>query len=324
MKRWLLPIALLILGTLLAVGAGWGTNLALGAAIGLKEGESLETVRPGARPAGDGDAVADGDDEDGDTADDGERPAAAGAMADSAPRGLDRKTYISAIMARNIFDSTAIGLVDEPPPCEGENCEYEASDLPVVLLATVVAEPMELSAALLMLENSNETNGYGVGDKILDATITRIETERVIVQRGDGREEFILATEQAASSRNDGVASAEPTGEEGISKVSEEEYVISRELVDQTLSDLDAVSKMARARPHKDGDGNVDGFRLSGVRRNKLLYQIGIRSGDVVHSVNGQPLTSMQEAMGAWQGMQNSSAFEFEITRSDIKKLPVT
>ena len=48
MKRWLLPIALLILGTLLAVGAGWGTNLALGAAIGLKEGESLETVRPGA------------------------------------------------------------------------------------------------------------------------------------------------------------------------------------------------------------------------------------------------------------------------------------
>jgi len=316
MKRWLLPIALIIVGTLLAIGAGWGANLALGSAIGLGEGQALDRVRPGAARA-----VADADGADEDEDDTGsERPARTADRGSSVPVRGSNPDYVSGIMARNIFDSTAIGKVVDASTCEGDDCEYEASDLPVVLLATVVAEPVELSAALLLQENTKETLGYGIGDKILDATITRIETKRVIVQRGDGREEIIVATEEGSPSSGPATSGTPVSDEEGISKVSDEEYVLDRGLVDQTLSDLDAVSKMARARPHKDGDGNVDGFRLSGVRRNKLLYKIGIRSGDVVHTVNGQPLTSMQEAMGAWQTMQNSSAFEFEITRRGQRK----
>jgi type II secretory pathway component PulC len=31
--------------------------------------------------------------------------------------------------------------------------------------------------------------------------------------------------------------------------------------------------------------------------------------------VNGKPLTSMKEAMDAWQSLQNEGGFNFEITR---------
>lgn len=311
MKRWWLPIVLLITGSALAAAAGWGANAALGAAIALGEGESLDKVKPGGGPA-----VAESTpDKPGDRAN-------ARVSEPPTPRGMSRKQYIDGIMGRNIFDSASIGkAVEDAPPCEGDDCEFEASDLPVKVLATVVANPEQWSSALLFDENAKSTAGYGIGDKVQDATITRIEEKRVIVQRGDGREEFLMPADGEIDKGSSRTASsgAEPS-EEGITKVDETTFVLDRSMVDTALGDLDSLSRMARARPHKDADGNVDGFRLSGVRRNKLGYKIGIRSGDVVHSVNGQSLTSLQEAMGAMESLKSGSDFEFEITRRGQKK----
>jgi hypothetical protein len=79
------------------------------------------------------------------------------------------------------------------------------------------------------------------------------------------------------------------------------------------------LSESARARPHRDVDGAVDGFRLSGVRRDSLLFDLfGLRSGDVVHSVAGRPLHSVDEAMQAWQHIEPLSpgdAVVVELTR---------
>ncbi|MFK7927671.1 MAG: type II secretion system protein GspC [Myxococcota bacterium] len=310
MTRWLVPILLFLVVTLLAVGLGWGANYGLGSAIALGDGETLDRVRIGAGGADPATAAPDSG------------AAVAAVEAAPTPRGLTRRQYIDAILARNIFDSTNIGNPgdDSDNPCEGEDCEYANSDLPVRLIATAVATQAMLSAALIEEENSKDYAGYGVGDKLLDSTILAIEWDRVIVKRADGAEEVILAREESGSTKSSSPVSSGNATDDGIVKEDDENYTISRELVDSTLADLDSVSKMARARPHKDSDGKTDGFRLSGVRRNQMLYKIGIRSGDVVHSVNGQPLTSMQEAMGAWQGMQNGSGFSFDITRRGQKK----
>ena len=111
-----------------------------------------------------------------------------------------------------------------------------------------------------------------------------------------------------------------PVTEESSNRGNEFLIGFQQEVVDTALGDLDSLSKMARARPHKDSSGNPDGFRMSGVRRNKLGYKIGLRSGDVIHSVNGQPLTSLTEAMSAMDSLKNGSNFEFEITRRGEKK----
>jgi type II secretory pathway component PulC len=91
-------------------------------------------------------------------------------------------------------------------------------------------------------------------------------------------------------------------------------------MIDRYMGNMDALSKLARARPHNDESGNADGYRLSGVRRNEELYQLGIRSGDVIHSVNGKPLTDMTGAMSALQQLQSGSDFQFEITRRGAKQ----
>jgi type II secretion system protein C len=238
-----------------------------------------------------------------------------------AAAGLTRKDYVDAIVKRSIFDSTKVGG-SSAGDCVGEGCDGERSDLPFTLLATLVAIPEDRSSALLFNENTKEAWGYGIGARLMDATILTIEPSRVTVQRGDGSREFI--TVQGQEDKGSTAASSEPPAEGDasgeVTQISDTEFEVSRSLLDRYMSDMDALSKLARARPHKDAAGANDGYRLSGVRRNEALYQLGIRSGDIVHSVNGKPLTDMGNAMSAFSQLQGGSDFSFEITRRGERK----
>ncbi|MFT7518114.1 MAG: general secretion pathway protein C, partial [Kiritimatiellia bacterium] len=234
--------------------------------------------------------------------------------------GMDRRQYVDGIMRRNIFDHNNVDKQDSKPACEGPDCaQGEKSDLPVMLIATLVKQPALYSTAYIMDENSKESKVYRVDSMLLDARIERIYTRRIIVVRGDGTREYItMGEDDKPESGDDPAASSSGGGD--VEKVGEEEYNISSELIDNALKNIDQLAKMARARPHKDESGNIDGYRLSGVRRGKLPYKLGIKNGDIVHSVNGIPLSSTQQALNAWQSLQNEANFSFDITRRGQKK----
>lgn len=57
----------------------------------------------------------------------------------------------------------------------------------------------------------------------------------------------------------------------------------------------------SRALLHLSADGEPDGYRLSAIRSTDLLYQLGIRNGDVIQRVNGEPITSIQASTALYQ-----------------------
>jgi general secretion pathway protein C len=76
---------------------------------------------------------------------------------------------------------------------------------------------------------------------------------------------------------------------------------------------------MGRALLHRGPDGQFDGYRLSAIRRNTLADKLGIKNGDVIHSVNGKSLNSMSAAMDAYQTLTSENEFSFEVTRRGEK-----
>lgn len=86
------------------------------------------------------------------------------------------------------------------------------------------------------------------------------------------------------------------------------------------------IMRQCRAIPHKAAAGTdeVDGLRLSGIRKGRVLDQLGFRSGDIIHTVNGRPVASM-EAMSELhhQLAQVDRPIRLEVTLSRSKQ-PVT
>ncbi len=89
---------------------------------------------------------------------------------------------------------------------------------------------------------------------------------------------------------------------------------IPRAVIDEILADPANLSRQARIMP-SIRDGVVRGLKLYGVRRGSLPRDLGFNNGDLVMSVNGLPLTGMDEAMTAYTKLRHVDKFVLEIDR---------
>jgi hypothetical protein len=296
-KRYL-PVLLVVGVTVFAALLAVGVNVGIGGALALPDGAEVKSAEVGSVAAAAGQT--------------------AGASVASKPRPRSKSQYVDEILGRNIFDHENMGSKAGPGTPGGS----VITDLKLRLVATLVAEPATFSSALIVASDEKDAvaNGYGIGAKLEDATVVAIEKRQVKLKRGDGSIELLVMDEEDAPVRT---ASRAPTGDDdeddGIEQLGENKYAVDRSVVEKYLGDLESVSRMARAIPHRGPDGQIDGYRLSGIRRNSALDKLGIKNGDIVHGVNGQGLTSMQGAMGAYSSMQSESAFNFDVSRRGQK-----
>lgn len=223
-----------------------------------------------------------------------------------------KEFYSGPILERNLFDPDAVAVVETVDTEDGR-----PTDLEVRLLATVVAVPVDYSSALIVEDKRGaRARGYGVGYSLLgQGVVHAIQKKRVIIRRNNGDIEYLDMSEDKGK-RTPAAAKA---GDGDVQRDGDN-FTVERSLLDEAMENMDKLATQVRVVPHKGAGGEIDGYRLSAIRRGTLFDKLGIKNGDIVHSVNGQTLTSTSEAMNAYQGLQNDSAFTFEITRRNKKK----
>ena len=84
---------------------------------------------------------------------------------------------------------------------------------------------------------------------------------------------------------------------------------------------LGALMKLAWVYPHKDESGRTDGYRLGGIRPGNILYQGGLRSGDVLMSVNGRATRNMAQVVLAHSQLRFRNDFEVVVMRRDNPRI---
>ena len=89
---------------------------------------------------------------------------------------------------------------------------------------------------------------------------------------------------------------------------------LKHEEIDSAM-EIESLTKLGRALLHRNADGELDGYRLSGLRSGTLPTKFGFRDGDVIHRLNDMDLHSVAAAAEAWTTYQDASEFRFQISR---------
>ena len=231
------------------------------------------------------------------------------------PKAMSLESYLKPIVSRSIFDSTKVNAKAPDVNPTGDSASA-LTDLDLRLLATIVAEPAEFSVALILNNKANQSQPYAVGDTLIeDAVVHEIKQKEVIIKREDGTLERLTTSKEEKSKKSKSKTdSKSKAGDEGITKDGNK-YVVDQEVFDELLKNPEKLYSQIRAVPHKDSNGEIDGYRLSGIRRKSVFYKLGVKNGDIVHSVNGRSLNSMSSALDAFNSLQSSREFSFDLTR---------
>lgn len=234
------------------------------------------------------------------------------------------------ILRRNIFDST-VGPLDRviPDATDGPTSpDATPGVLPLVpcsgnevkLLSTVASRyHPEWSFASIRQKKKNRL--CRVGDEVNNRTVSGI-TWRFLFLRGSADECYLDMFDDGkaakATPKKAEAKSVARTGTDdiksGIKKISETEREVDRALVDKLLSDPTQFLKSVRVRPYRK-DGQIAGYKLRRFSKGSPLELLGAKKGDIIHSVNGTKLTSVDQALNAYQNLRTNSRLTFSITR---------
>jgi len=150
------------------------------------------------------------------------------------------------------------------------------------LLGTVTGTGIEPMAVIRKKAGRLERL-YAPGDIVDRAEILRI-MRRQVVLRVDGKQALL-------SMENPGTAdgrSASGTRSGSFSG----EIPLTRKDVNGIINNIADLTGQIRIKPHSQGD-QIDGYRISGLGKNSILHKkLGLRQGDIVTEINGQPLDS--------------------------------
>lgn len=104
------------------------------------------------------------------------------------------------------------------------------------------------------------------------------------------------------------------TFSEGVRQISETEYELSRASLDSLLENPANLARAARVVPQLR-DGKTVGMKLFGIRAKSPLSSLGLKNGDLVTHVQGQAISSPDEALKAYSSLKKTNTVELTIER---------
>ncbi|MFT4977771.1 MAG: type II secretory pathway component PulC [Myxococcota bacterium] len=215
-----------------------------------------------------------------------------------------KSVYLDAITGRSIFDSEKVGgMIAE------EDGDEALTELPLLLLGTVLADPSALSSALIAVLDErgrpNSAQGYGVGAVLIEGvTLARITQREVTLRLADGQLERLPISDDVERSRPVPAAVLRSA----IQRRGRRNYILD----DDTFSAASADSIV-------DGvqlSGDSKGVRLLRASRSTPLYKMGLRSRDIVRTVNGQAVDEPGELKEALRdAVEDEQQFSIVVER---------
>ncbi len=210
------------------------------------------------------------------------------------------------------------------------------SDLNLKLTGVMVSKTPEWSTALI--SDPGTSTGYvaRIDDQIASqAKLVEIKRDRIIIER-NGRLEYIrLESAITGNPGGPGVAGPpqaravtppattrqvnEPTkpaqaAKKAVQRTDENAYQIDRKSMNAQLENKAALAKGATVVPNYK-NGKKSGLKLVNVSADSVYQQLGMQSGDVLQSVNGEKIRSQAHAMEMMERFQKADNVTIEVER---------
>ncbi len=167
----------------------------------------------------------------------------------------------------------------------------------------------------LISVNGQPQEPFGVGQTITgNAVLQAVYPDRVVIQRNGALESLMLEGAEKTSMEQwaPPAATYRPPATSGniVQETGTNRYTVEREQLAAQMRTPDFL-RQATMVPSKSG-----GFQVQQIQAGSLYEKLGLRAGDVIKIVNGQPINSAEDAIRLYQQMPDVGAVQLEITRN--------
>ncbi len=250
---------------------------------------------------------------------------------------MGRAPSVGSIVKRDLFQAAA-GKDDAVDVTPGDTSgEIQETSLKLELLGIAYyGEDSPANLATIIDVKEKSTGLYRKGDPVIEkARIHAIEMDRVLLARNDGEVEELLLDEKQ-DTRPERKRPERPSHikerpgfmrpperdkdnySDRIKSTGETSFVVQRSAIEDAMGNLNSLLTQAKLKPyfHQGDDQNMAGFEIV-VKRGSVFEQLGIRTGDIIQSINGQD-ANVENGLKLLQSLSQFDQFNIEIIRAGV------
>ena len=208
-------------------------------------------------------------------------------------------TDFAAIAGAHLF-----GEADaSPPPAAAESAPETRLNLK--LRGTIAADDETIAHAIIA-DGSNNARVYFIEDPVPGgASLHEVQADKVILKRGGAFETLKLPKMSQSLGRNTG--GSRPTA---VSRPSG-----TRAPAGGLPADIANFTEIIRPQPFMP-NGQMKGYRVYPGRDRRAFAALGLRPGDLVKNINGQPLDNIQTGMELFRTLGTASSLTVTVERN--------
>jgi type II secretion system protein C len=176
------------------------------------------------------------------------------------------------------------------------------------LIGTVTG-PQSIARALIMKKGEKQPGVFKLSKDVYGYVLTGIESSKIFLKKNN--EKFTLNLYDKKEN---------PSGEkrgsnETVTGTSVKKNISRTEMQQKVLNNIDNAMQGIQAGPHRVND-QIEGFKIIRIRPYNILFEYGIRSGDIIKRINGKKVDSTEKLFNMWQGMKNESKMIIDVDRN--------
>ncbi len=222
-----------------------------------------------------------------------------------APAAAQNTFSLQPLLAAHIFGQVSQELTG------GRLDNLPISSLNLVLTGVIASAS---GGYALISVNGQPQEPFGIGQTVTGgAELQAVYPDRVVIRRNGVLESLLLegAEKTPPEQWTPPAAAYRPPPAAGniVQETGANSYTVER---NQLAGQLRTPEFLKQATVLPSGGG---GFLMKQIQPGSLYEKLGLRTGDVLKSINGQPLNSAEDAMRMYQQLSNISDVQLEIVR---------
>lgn len=213
----------------------------------------------------------------------------------------DRIIDINQIVESVFFRAATSSSVDD-----GEDLSSPINDFK--LIGTVTGPP-GIARALVLKKGEREPDIFKLRNNMYGYTVISIQTSKILLKKKS--EVYTLNLYE----KKDFAATAKPADTDTANGGVVKKNISRAEMQQKVMNNIDNAMQGIQAGPHRV-NGQIEGFKLIRIRPYNILYEYGIRSGDIIKRINGKKVDSTEKLFNMWQGIKNESKMNIDVERN--------
>ncbi len=226
--------------------------------------------------------------------------------APSQQQGSKSIAAYSEILQRDLFKTQKTPV--ESAPVNQVNIEgMEETSLKLKLWGTVSGIEKR-SYAVIEDTQKHEQNLYRVGDSVQNATIKAILRSKIVLNV-NGKDEVLAMEQISERSPSKSTAAARRGPVPGYDRVRTQRVSLRRSMINDAIQDVSKLMTEIQITPHEAG------LAISNIKPNSIFRRMGLRNGDVLRSVDGQEIRSVDDALKLYENLKSADSVSVSIQR---------